>query len=311
MLKNSTVYQPCGIDLEGPASGVDGRPQPQLVVERDDGGAEADVLRPRAPGEGVADVDLHRALGVDLGVEVCARLAQRRRLAPGGEDAGEPHVVVEGVEPEGDIRSRNVHPEARPEVHEDLGVQHVRAGRVVHLGRLVDRRRVVRRLDVQVRVEPPRADADAVVVIPLRDGGLRRRLGVRHRAPDQREEREDPGGAPRTPSQPLRSFQVQSPLQSGRSSSCVLPCKHTVAPGLGCRREGQDSARGMPSTRESGLRGAAGSWVARAAAGWSGPRGDRSGLLLPPSGSRRCGTRAGRCTARTRCGAGPPCSWRC
>ena len=261
-------------DLEGPASGVDGRLQPQLVVERDDGGADADVLRPGAPGEGVADVDLHRALGVELGVEVRARLAQRRRLAPGGEDAGEPHVVVEGVETEGDIRSRHLHPEAGPEVDDDLGVQHVRAGRVVHLGRHVDRRRVVHRLDVQVRVEPPRADADAVVVIPLRDGGLRRRLGVRHRAPDQREEREDPGGAPRTPSQSLRSFQVQSPLQSGRRFSSGLTMQahgrsRTRMPARGAKT----APAGCPSTRESGLRGATGSWVARAVAGWWGPRG--------------------------------------
>ena len=64
-----------GTDLEGAAAGVDGRGQPQLVVERDDRHAEADVPRPVAAGEGVGDVELDRALAVELGVHVRARLA--------------------------------------------------------------------------------------------------------------------------------------------------------------------------------------------------------------------------------------------
>ena len=61
---------PVGTNLEGAAAGVDGRGQPQLIVERDDRHAEADVPGPVAAGEGVRDVELDRALAVDLRVHV-------------------------------------------------------------------------------------------------------------------------------------------------------------------------------------------------------------------------------------------------
>ena len=71
---------------------------------------------------------------------------------------------------------------------------------------------------------------------------------------------------------------------------------------------GRGPSGGAASTRESGSPVAAGSSAAchgrrvrrilRWAARWE--------LPPPPSGSRRCGTRAGRCTARPRCAAGRP-----
>src|SRR4029453_7057151 len=82
-----------GTNLEGAASGTDGRGQLQLVVERDDRDAEADVARPVTAGEGIRDVELDDALAVELRVHVGAGLAVGRR-ARVADQARVPDVVV-------------------------------------------------------------------------------------------------------------------------------------------------------------------------------------------------------------------------
>ena len=74
---------PVGLDLQRAPAGVDGSGQPELVVERDGGHAHADVAGAVAAGEGVADVELDRALAVELAVEVRARpRCGRQRCSP-------------------------------------------------------------------------------------------------------------------------------------------------------------------------------------------------------------------------------------
>src|SRR5262249_9591982 len=102
----------------------------------------------------------------------------------------------------------------------------------------IESRRVVPGLELEIRMQPTGADADAVVLTEW-GGDARPRLGVRNHRPEHRGERENTGGARRHPSHPLRSSQVQSPLQSGRKLSCVITCKPALAPGFerwACRR---------------------------------------------------------------------------
>ena len=248
---------------------------------------------------------------LNLRVHVRARLAARGRARPAGEPSGVPDVVVVAVEPEGDIRSRNVQPETRPEVHQDLGLQLVGGGRVSGVDGEVDRRRVVAALEVEVGVEPARADPDAVVLTERRRDDAAARLGVSGRGDEERAEQKNTGDVRGHPSQPLRSSHVQGPLQI-QDGRCPASYHASTRSLQETRGSPEGAVRWRGPTRESGSPAADG-WSAAAGSEGSSdpPWATHWELPLPPSGSRRCGTRAGRCTARPRCAAGRPSSWRC